>query len=261
MKNCFYYCCVSESVRPRLEQAKTNTKVISSHSHPILFDGRDNDAMPRDEGRARVEQDQSAFNSWIWIGVGGTIVLLILAVLVVILFINKKRKDQWQPHEISSRRFNHRTLSTRSSSTSRRHRETLISHQESSVDIGCSRLLLRSEYTDAREDKNDNREDGSTGRPVMHANSIAPDRIKLGKQIGGGHFGQVFRATLTTTTTTTATSNGQRTGTELAVAVKVIRSKAFGFAAIDELLHEADIMASFDHPNILKTHGVVHGRK
>jgi len=94
----------------------------------------------------------------------------------------------------------------------------------------------------------------------MHANSIAPDRIKLGKQIGGGHFGQVFRATLTTTATTT-TSNGQRTGTELAVAVKVIRSKAFGFAAIDELLHEADIMASFDHPNILKTHGVVHGRK
>ena len=55
-------------------------------------------------------------------------------------------------------------------------------------------------------------------------------------------------------------AGNNKTVSEL-VAVKVIRSEGMGLKAHDELMHEAEIMASFNHPNILAIRGIVFNRK
>lgn len=133
------------------------------------------------------------------------------------------------------------------------------------VSSGRSRVTFRSNTVNQRQANNDNNaseskdEDGEDTEiaALMNINVIQPDCIKLGKEIGEGHFGRVFRASLITKK---ATANGQEVKTEL-VAVKAIGFESIGLAACDELMHEAKIMASFDHPNILALHGVVFNSK
>lgn len=73
---------------------------------------------------------------------------------------------------------------------------------------------------------------------------IRPDWIKLEQEIGEGCFGKVYRGSLITS------------GSPENVAVKVLKGAA-GPSAQEELLQEAEIMASFSHSNILALKGIV----
>lgn len=78
---------------------------------------------------------------------------------------------------------------------------------------------------------------------------IRPEWIELKQEIGEGCFGKVFRGSLRRT-------EAARHFDDEAVAVKVLKAAA-GPAAQEDLLQEAEIMASFSHPNILSLKGIV----
>ena len=78
---------------------------------------------------------------------------------------------------------------------------------------------------------------------------IRPDWIELKQEIGEGCFGKVFRGSL-------RRPDPARQFDDEAVAVKVLKAAA-GPAAQEDLLQEAEIMASFSHPNILSLKGIV----
>lgn len=79
---------------------------------------------------------------------------------------------------------------------------------------------------------------------------IRPEWIELKQEIGEGCFGKVFRGSLHRPADPVCQCDDE------AVAVKVLKAAA-GPAAQDELLQEAEIMASFSHPNILSLKGIV----
>lgn len=78
--------------------------------------------------------------------------------------------------------------------------------------------------------------------------AIRAEWIELEHEIGEGCFGKVFRGRL-------ARPGGR---SPEPVAVKALKSAA-GPAAHDDLLQEAEIMASFSHENILSLKGIVNG--
>jgi len=161
---------------------------------------------------ARHHQQEEVLIGPYWLMIT-TAVLAVSAIIIAIIFwlkIYKKNR-----HSLSTRRFVR--VSTR-----RRRRNHL--HEGSRVDS-----------VEVLSISDDERQDDAIVIPPMPS-----DRIILGKEIGEGHFGQVFRGHL-------MTSNGHREGAEL-VAVKVIRSEirseGMGLKAHDELMHEAEIMAA-----------------
>lgn len=82
---------------------------------------------------------------------------------------------------------------------------------------------------------------------------IRPEMIQLKQEIGEGCFGKVFRGSLRRQQHPDDVDQGQE---EQLVAVKVLKAQA-GPTAQDDLLQEAEIMASFTHPNILSLKGIV----
>ena len=91
---------------------------------------------------------------------------------------------------------------------------------------------------------------------------IRPEWIVLQQEIGEGCFGKVFRGSLLKMQDK-AIAGGQEQhhlqidqDHEEPVAVKVLKAAA-GPTAQEDLLHEAEIMASFTHPNILALRGIV----
>ena len=107
---------------------------------------------------------------------------------------------------------------------------------------------------------------------------IRPEWIVLKQEIGEGCFGKVFRGSLLQQPSSFKKLNdkigqeaahlqidqdeeGGDRGEHEPVAVKVLKAAA-GPTAQDDLLHEAEIMASFTHPNILALRGIViNGKK
>ena len=200
-----------------------------------------------DAVRRGINDIQQAGQYWL---LSTTVILTVAAVFIlIILWLKMCKKNQLPCLAHFSARF------------LRTGRRPLRSQ---SVGSNRSRVMFRSGRTNERRvDKDDPGEligeDGDTEiAALMNVNIIQPDCIKLGKEIGGGHFGQVFRASLLTKK---ATVDGQQEIKTELVAVKAIGFETIGLAACDELMHEAKIMAAFDHPNILALRGVVFNRK
>ena len=70
-------------------------------------------------------------------------------------------------------------------------------------------------------------------------------QIKYMKQLGQGNFGIVFQGK----------AEGIVEGEETIVAVKTLKEESSS-EALENFVHEAKLMFSFDHPNIIKIHGV-----
>lgn len=127
-------------------------------------------------------------------------------------------------------------------------------------------------------DDEDDSEDTSQLAQFKSFSLIRPEWIVLQHEIGEGCFGKVFRGSLLQQPSSFKKLN-DKIGQEAAhlqidhdeeggeqdehepVAVKVLKAAA-GPTAQEDLLHEAEIMASFTHPNILALRGIViNGKK
>lgn len=81
--------------------------------------------------------------------------------------------------------------------------------------------------------------EGRTDAPLM----IQTEDLKLGKELGSGEFGAVYRGTWT-----------RRGQPPVEVAVKTLRQEALGRS--DEFLREANLMSRLKHPHVVNLLGV-----